>query len=145
MHELDEARFAGVPPPRCKGAKMLSRGQTGISMNRKVVLIFGIVACGLSLAGLLSATIGVAGAVARQDPNGIGGASPWPGALLSVAVLLAGLAALVQVDPAVPPAEQPSSSIDAPSLILIAFVLCSCLLASVWAAFSGADLAANLP
>jgi hypothetical protein len=42
------------------------------------------------------------------------------------------------------PGEQPSSRIDAPSLILIALVLGVCLLTSLWAAFSGADLGANL-
>jgi hypothetical protein len=48
------------------------------------------------------------------------------------------------VPPAAAPREPPSSRIDAPSLLVIALISCLCLLASLWAALSGADLGANL-
>lgn len=63
----------------------------------------------------------------------------------SCLVLLAGLAALVHVHLEIWPGEQVSSRADGPSLILIAMISCLCLLASLWAAFSGADLGAILP
>jgi len=60
--------------------------------------------------------------------------------LLSVLILLPCFAALVHVWPG----ERPPSRADAPSLILIVVILCLCLLASLWAAFTGADLGALL-
>jgi hypothetical protein len=65
-------------------------------MSRQFVLIYGIVAGVLALAGLLFAIEFVS--------------------------------------------ERPSPRIDTPSLILIAVISCLCLMASLWAAFSGADL-----
>jgi hypothetical protein len=109
-------------------------------MRRKFVLIYGIAASVLGLAGLLSVNIGSVSAANSQDSNGVGGTSPWPSALLSVLILLPCFAALVHVWPG----EQPPSRADALSLILIVVISCLCLLASLWAAFSGADLGATL-
>jgi hypothetical protein len=58
--------------------------------------------------------------------------------------VLAALADLLHVHLEIWPGEQPPSRIDAPSLILIAVISCLCLLASLWAAFSGADLSTIL-
>ena len=113
-------------------------------MSRRFVLIYGIAAGVLALAGLLSTTIGFVSTAIMQDSNGIGGASPWPSVLRSVGVLLTGFAALVHL--VAWPGEQssPGPASDAAALILIAIICCLCLLAALLAAFSGAELSANL-
>jgi len=63
---------------------------------------------------------------------------------LAALILLAGVAGLVHIHPAVWPEERPSSSLDARSLVLITAVSCLCVLASLWAASSGVDLSAAM-
>ena len=112
-------------------------------MSRQFVLIYGIVACVLALAGLLY-TNGFVSAVGMQNLNGIGQASPWPSALLSVLVLLTGFAGLVHLVAWRGEQLSPRPASDALALMLIAIICYLCLLASLWAAFSGADPSANL-
>ena len=61
--------------------------------------------------------------------------------------MLTGFAGLIYADPLVWLYERLSSRIDTPSLILYFIVIVSflCLLASLWAAFSGVDLSATVP
>jgi hypothetical protein len=83
-------------------------------------------------------------ACAYEPACGISGSSTMTNVQLAFLVLLTGFAGLVHVHPVVWPEEQPSSRIDAPSLVLIVIISCLCLLASLWAVLSGTDLGANV-
>jgi hypothetical protein len=109
-------------------------------MRRRFVLIYGIMAGVLAIAVMLPASVGFVSAAASQELSGTGGISLWPSVLLSVLALLPCFAMLVRVWPG----EPLPSRADGPSLILIVAILCLCLLASLWAAFSGVDLGAIL-
>jgi hypothetical protein len=89
----------------------------------------------------------IAGVPALADllaTRGIGEVPALANVQLAFLVLLTGFAGLVHVHPVVWPDEQPSSRIDAPSLVLIVIISCLCLLASLWAVLSGTDLGANV-
>ena len=92
----------------------------------------------------MSLMAGVPALTDLLSTRGIGGASALPNVQLAFLVLLTGFAGLVHVHPVVWPDEQPSSRIDAPSLVLIVIVSCLCLLTSLWAVLSGTDLGANV-
>src|SRR4029077_1689807 len=97
-----------------------------------------------ALADLLSTQLGFVSAVTGDVSNGVE-ASRLPSVQLALLVLLTGFAGLIYADPLVWLYERLSSRIDTPSLILIVIVSFLCLLASLWAAFSGVDLSATVP
>jgi hypothetical protein len=91
----------------------------------------------------VSLMAGVPALADQLATRGISAASAMTNVQLAFLVLLTGFASLVHVHPVVWPDEQPSSHIDAPSLVLIVIISCLCLLASLWAVSSGAELGAN--
>jgi hypothetical protein len=113
-------------------------------MKRLAVLIYGIAACVLALAGFLYA-IGLAGAVTIAKSTAVGGASPWPSVLLSAVVLLTGLAALTHLVAQPGERASPQSTSDLLSPISIAIICCLGLLASLCVAFFGGDPGTNHP
>ena len=83
------------------------------------------------------------GTIAKS--TGVGGASPWPSMLLSVVVLLTGLAALTHLVAQPGERASPQSKSDLLSPISIAIICCLGLLASLCVAFFGWDLGTNQP
>lgn len=114
-------------------------------MNRIILLMYGVAACVLALAGFLYAT-GAASVVAGLKSAIVGESSPWPTALLSAVVLVTGIA--VQHRPVARPDKRPSFQgkfLDIPSLLLIVAICGLGLLVSLCAAIYGWDANPGLP
>jgi hypothetical protein len=114
-------------------------------MNRVKLLVYGIAACVLALAGFLY-VFGPVSSVAGQKSATVGGGSPWPAVLLSAVVLVTGVAAQHHlVARSGKRASVQEKSLDTRTLIAIVAMCSVGLLVSLCAAIYGWDINPGLP
>jgi phosphate/sulfate permease len=109
-------------------------------MNLVRLLMYGVVACVLALAGFLYA-IGAASNGAGQKSATVGESSPWPAVLLAAVVVVAGIT--VQHHLVARPNKRPSVQdklLDTASLIAIVAICGLGMLVSLWAEIYGWDI-----